>query len=53
MDLETPDESILVSPLRALYGSPIDVFRQTLHDQIIGTLTSNAGFSIEETQRDA
>jgi hypothetical protein len=51
--IETPDESTLVEPLRALYGSSIDVFLHTHRDQIIGTLAVNAGFAIVETQRDA
>ncbi len=50
---EAPDESTLTEPLRALYGSSIDLFLHTHHDQIIGMLAVSAGFSVVETQRDA
>jgi hypothetical protein len=50
---ETPETPQLVSSLRALYSSSIEAFCRASHDEVIGTLTANASFSIEETQRDA
>lgn len=50
---ETPYGSPLTEPLRALYGASIDSFLHTPHDQIIGMLAINAGFSVVETQRNA
>jgi hypothetical protein len=51
--IETSEDELLASQLRALYSSSIGAFLCTSHEEILGTLAANAGFAIEPSQRDA
>jgi hypothetical protein len=51
--LEGAADRACVAPLRALYGSSIADFLRSRPEEIIGTLATNAGFSILQEQRDA
>jgi len=50
---EDNPNSANVATLRALYGSSIAAFLRSRPEEIIGTLATNAGFSILQEQRDA
>jgi Uncharacterized conserved protein (DUF2075) len=51
--LEGAADCPFVAPLRGLYGSSIAAFLRSTPEEIIGTLATNAGFSILQEQRDA
>jgi len=51
--LEEAADRPYVAPLRGLYGSSITAFLRSSPEEIIGTLATNAGFSILQEQRDA
>jgi hypothetical protein len=53
MDQPERSHAQFVAPLRALFGSSIEVFLRSKPEEIVGSLAANAGFTILPSQRDA